>query len=360
MRKVLVVVGTDSEAIRALPLIHSLRAVPSMQTVVCIAAQDSQLLAAELASFGFLVDEELELIRQTLNANVSPGVDRVIGKHKPDCVLVYGDACKSMASFSGHSLFGCLGAGLRMYELRHHSAESANPRGINLTATRYFVSSVTSRDNLLEEGVAPENVFLTDSTEVDAALMVAERIRNDDVLRTKLAADFPFLDPDKRLILIAGYRHENRSGHMASLSPALKCLAMRSDLQIVCLACSDSGMDEVMDEKFAGLPNITFVQPQDYLHSVYLMLTAYFIITGPDVTPKEVLALGKPVLEMRDLSGYRDAGAIDDLAERDADRILQECARLLDDPACYRTFSFHRTPHGDGHASQRIVETLLR
>src|SRR5512141_1997210 len=102
MRKILVVIGTDAEAIRAVPLMRCLRAIPSIQTVVCIAAQNSLLLAGELADFGFLVDVDLELIRQSPNADrVAPGVARVIGKHKPDFVLVYGDASAAMASFSG-------------------------------------------------------------------------------------------------------------------------------------------------------------------------------------------------------------------------------------------------------------------
>ena len=158
MRKILVVIGTDSEAIRAVPLIHCLRAVPSVQTVVCIAAQDSQLLARELANFGFLVDVDLELIRQTANADLAPGVNRVIGKHRPDLVLVYGDASAAMASFSRHASFGNLGKGLRMYELHYHSAESADTRMIDLTSTRYFVSSEASRNNLLMEG-SPMRIY---------------------------------------------------------------------------------------------------------------------------------------------------------------------------------------------------------
>jgi UDP-N-acetylglucosamine 2-epimerase (non-hydrolysing) len=359
MRKILVVIGTDAEAIRAVPLIHCLRAIPSIQTVVCIAAQDSQLLAGELANFGFLVDVDLELIRQTVNSDLAPGVDRVIGKRKPDFVLVYGDASESMASFSRHASFGNPGTGLRMYELQYHSEESASPQMIDLVATRYFVSSELSRDNLLMDGVPPENIFITDSTEVDAVMMVAERIRNDEALNTKLAADFSFIDPNKRLILVTGHRHENHDGHLESLCQALKRLAVRADVQVIFPVSPDSSVNEVMDEICADYPNIEFIQPQGYLHSVYLMLTAYFIVTDPGNTPKEALSLNKPVLEMPDMFERPEAGTINPV-ERDADRILQECTMLLDDPSYYRTFSTLCNPYGDGHASQRIVETLLR
>jgi UDP-N-acetylglucosamine 2-epimerase len=47
-------------------------------------------------------------------------------------------------------------------------------------------------------------------------------------------------------------------------------------------------------------------------------------------------------------------------AGTDEGGILRECTMFLDDPAYYQAFSMHRNPYGDGHASQRIVETLLR
>ena len=359
MRKILVVIGTDSEAIRAVPLIRCLCAVPSVQTVVCIAAQDSQLLAAELENFGFLADVNLELIRQAANGELAPGVDRVIGMHKPDFVLVYGDASAPMASFSRQAAFGNLGTGLRMYELHYHSAEGASPGTISLTTTRYFVSSDISRDNLLMEGVSPENIFITDSTEVDAVLMIAERIRNDDALNAKLAADLSFIDPNKRLILVTGHRHESHDGRLESLCRALKRLAVRADVQVVIPVHPDSPVNELIGEICADFPNIALIQPQGYLQSLYLMLAAYFIVTDPGSTPKEALSLGKPVLEMPDMFERPQAGTVNPV-ERDADRILQECTMLLDDTSYYRAFSTLCNPYGDGHASQRIVETLLR
>jgi UDP-N-acetylglucosamine 2-epimerase (non-hydrolysing) len=203
-------------------------------------------------------------------------------------------------------------------------------------------------------GVSPENIFITDSTEVDALLMVAERIRNDDALNTKLAADLPFLDPDKRLILVTGYRSENSERHLQSLCRALKRLAVRPDVQVVFLVHPDSMVNEVMDEISAELANIELIQPQGYLHSIYLMQAAYFIVAEPGDTPKEVLSLCKPVLEMPDMFERPDAEG------RDSGRILQECTMLLDNPAYYRAFSTLCNPYGDGHASQRIAETLLR
>ena len=218
---------------------------------------------------------------------------------------------------------------------------------------------MTARDTLVIDGCSPEDIFITDSTEVDAVMMVAERIRKDDALNTKLAADFSFIDPNKRLIFVSGHRRENDDGRLESLCRALKRLAVRADVQVVFPVHPDSSMNEVIDEICADYPNIELIQPQGYLHSLYLMLAAYFIVTDPGNTPKEALSLSKPVLEMPDISQRRKAGSISPV-EQDADRILQECTLLLDDPSYYRAFSTLCNPYGDGHASQRIAETLLR
>jgi UDP-N-acetylglucosamine 2-epimerase (non-hydrolysing) len=343
-------------------LIQRLRAVQSMRTVVCIAAQHCESLVHELANFGIEAEEALGSVKQGAKANLSQGVDRVIAKHQPDCVLVYGDADQSMASFRRHASFGNLGAGLRMYELRHHNPEGEEPHKIDLTATRYFVSSERSRDNMLKDGVATENLFVTDSTEVDAVLMVAERIRNDEKLKAKLAGDFPFLDPNKRLILVTEYRQEDAGGRFESLCRILTRLAMRPDVQLAFLLHPDRRENGIPCETFAEHPNIALIQPRDYLHAVYLMQAAFLILSDPDDVPKGALSLKKPVLVMSDSPGSletAEAGTFNH-AGTDAGRILRECTMFLDDPSYYKAFSTHRNPYGDGHASQRIVETMLR
>jgi UDP-N-acetylglucosamine 2-epimerase (non-hydrolysing) len=357
MHKILVVIGSRPEAIKAAPLIYRLRAVPSMHTVVCIAAQQGQKFAHELEDFALHADEEL-----IPGADLSQGVDHAIAKHRPDTVLVYGNADKTMASFRRQAAFGNLGTGLRMYELYHHSPECEQSHKIDLTATKYFVSSERSRDNMLNEGVSAENLYVTDSTEVDAVLMAAERIRNDEKLKARLAGDFPFLDPKKRLILVTGSKQEEVGGRLESLCRNLTRLAMRPDVQLAFLLHPDDKGNETPDEIFGNHSNIALIQPRDFLHEVYLMQAAFLILSDPDDVPKGALSLKKPVLVMNDTPECREAAEADILnpSTIDARCILRECVMFLDDSSYYQAFSGHRNPYGDGHASQRIVETLLR
>lgn len=362
MRKILVVVGNYSEVIVMAPLVHRLRALPSLQTVIYVTDQHLQMFNQMFGHSGIQPDEELGQIQLEQGSSVLRCIDQILEKHQPDCVLAHGDSATEIETFLLQNPVGNVEAGLRMYELHYPSSQETNCREIDLIGTCYFVPSEGARKNLLLEGVASEKIYLADSMVVDALRMVTERISNDDALKADLAASFPFLDSNRRLILVTRHRHGNQDGRLESLCRAIKRLAMRPDVQVVYPVHPDSRMNEVVDEIFANHPNITLIQPQDYVHFVYLMQAAYLVLTDPDDFLKEALSLGKPVLVMRDAAERPeavDAGTIK-LVGTDGERILRECTMFLDDPSYYRAFSSHRNPYGDAHASKRIVEILLR
>ncbi|HLP96869.1 MAG TPA: UDP-N-acetylglucosamine 2-epimerase (non-hydrolyzing) [Sideroxyarcus sp.] len=371
MRKILVVIGTRPEAIKMAPLVYRLRAEPALKTIVCLTAQHRQMLDQVLEIFDIQADEDLNLMKQgqsltELHVNVMSGIDRVLERHKPDCMLVHGDTttakAAAMAAFYRHVAIGHVEAGLRTYDLNHPWPEEMNRRVIDLVSAHYFAPTGVSRDNLLKEGIAGDKIHVTGNTVIDALLLVVERIRGDAALRARLAAAFPFLRPDKRLILVTGHRRENHGGGLENICRALKRLAMRPDVQVVYPVHPNPNVRNVVQEVFADDPNMTLIEPQDYLHFVYLMQASYLILTDSGGIQEEAPSLGKPVLVMRDVTERPEAiaaGTIK-LVGTDADRILGECARLLDDEAYYRTFSTHHNPYGDGRACQRIVEALLK
>lgn len=362
MRKILVVVGTYSEAILMAPLVHRLRAEPELQTIVCLAAQHRQMLSQALDIFGIGADEDFNPMGQWPNAPVSQGIDQVIEKYRPDWVLVYGDTAAAAESFHLRTPAGSRETGLRSYELHYADPEGTSGYGIDFISITHFVCSEVPRTKLLKEGVAAEKIYLTDSTAIDALLMVVERIRHDDALKARLAAAFPLIGPDRRLILVIGHRRENRSGGLENVCRALRRLAARPDVHVAYPVPPNPKARGIVEQLFANHSGITLIEPQDYTHSVYLMEAAYLILADSGDTPKEALSMGKPVLVMRDVAERPeviDAGTVK-LVGTDAERILRECTMFLDDRSYYRAFSTHRNPYGDGQASRRIAEILLR
>jgi UDP-N-acetylglucosamine 2-epimerase (non-hydrolysing) len=356
MRKILVVVGTYSEAILMAPLVQRLREAPALQTFVHVIPAQRRTINQVLSFFGIRLDEGLAPAQQETGAHERQDIDHVIEKLRPDCVLVHGDtsaAIKSSCLYTGQTE-----AGLRVHELRYPRQETG--RKLDLIATSHFVTSEVSRDNLLREGVAAGSIYLTGSLAVEAMLIAVERMRKDAALKAELATSFPFLDPDKRLILVIGHRREDRGGGLESVCRALKRLAMRRDVQVVYPAPLNPGARGIVEEIFADHPAIALIGPQDYLHTVYLMQAAYLILADSGATPEEVLALSKPVLVMRSVAECPeaiDAGTIK-LVGTDTGRILRECTMFLDDPSYRRAFSTHRNPHADGLDSRRIVAML--
>lgn len=252
--------------------------------------------------------------------------------------------------------------GLRLHQLNYPSSTGSERREIELTGTFNFVPSDFSRSERRKEGIAYETIYVTGSMLVEAVQMAAARIGKDDVLKADLAAAFPFLDPNRRLIFVTEHRHARRGARLDGLYRALKRLAMRPDLQVACSVMSDSMHDRIMAEIFAGYPNITLIRPQDYVHLTYLMQSAHFVLTDQDDYLQEALSLRKPVLIMRNAGEFPKAGdwGTTKLVGTDSEHILRECSLFLDDQSHYRAYSNPRIPHRDGHTSRRIVETLLR
>ncbi len=355
MRKILVVIDRYSDAILMAPLIRRLRQERSLQPLICLSAPPQERAVQVLNGFGILAGASANQI--PLETAGWEGIDQAILRHRPDCVMVHGAGASSITSFPVSVPAGNVDAGLRMYELGYTAAQGVD----GVMAQRFFVTSETSLDNLLRLGVSAREIYLTGDLAIDALRMAVERVR-DEFLGADLAASFPFIDPAKRLILVIGHRRENHGGGLEGVCRALRRLATRTDVHVAYPLPPSPMARNVVEDAFANHPGVTLTEPRDYLRWVYLMQAAYLILADSGDTPKEALAMGKPVLVMRDVAERPevvDAGAIK-LVGTDAERILRECTLFLDDPSYYRAFSSHRNPYGDGLASQRIVEMLLR
>ena len=95
--KILVVMGTRSEAIKLAPVIMELRRhQDGIQTVVCATGQHREMLQQALKPFGLHPDFNLDVMtaNQSLadvTSAVLKGMDSVLEREKPDMVLVQGD-----------------------------------------------------------------------------------------------------------------------------------------------------------------------------------------------------------------------------------------------------------------------------
>lgn len=368
-KKVMVVFGTRPEAIKMAPVVHALREHESLEAQVVVTAQHRQMLDQVLEIFGIVPDADLDIMQpgQTLpdvTARIVQGMTPVLARLAPDMVLVHGDTsttlATALAAFYARVPTGHVEAGLRTGDMQAPWPEEMNRRLTSPLSSVHFAPTDGSRDNLLREGISADSIHVTGNTVIDALLQVDARLREDSTLREQMEARFPFLDSDRRLLLVTGHRRENFGAGFERICEALATLAQRRDLQIVYPVHLNPNVQEPVNRHLSSSTNVHLVEPQDYLPFVYLMQRSHLILTDSGGVQEEAPSLGKPVLVMRETTERPEAvtaGTVR-LVGTDVERIVGEVTRLLDDDAEYSRMSEAHNPYGDGQASARIANIL--
>ena len=379
MKKILLVFGTRPEAIKMCPLVKEFQKYPEdFETLVCVTGQHRKMLDQVLRIFDVKPDYDLNIMKQgqdlyDITARVLTGMRNVLDKTNPDIVLVHGDTTTStaaaLAAFYRQIPVGHVEAGLRTHNIYSPWPEEMNRQITGRIATYDFSPTPLSRQNLLDEGVAPEKIIVTGNTVIDALHMVVDRIKGDSALQTQLAEQLLGAGYDvsrnRRLVLITGHRRENFGEGFLNICRAIRDLAKRyQEVDFVYPMHLNPNVrkpiHEVFGEHLEDLGNLFFIEPLEYLDFVYLMEKSTLVLTDSGGIQEEAPGLGKPVLVMRDTTERPealDAGTVK-LVGTDYDKIVDEVSRLLDDSAAYDAMSHAVNPYGDGHACARIVGKL--
>lgn len=368
-KKVMVVFGTRPEAIKMAPVVHALEQHPNLQPLVAVTAQHRQMLDQVLELFEITPDADLDIMQpgQTLpdvTARIVQGMTPVLAELKPDMVLVHGDTSTTLstalAAFYARIPIGHVEAGLRTGNMQAPWPEEMNRRLTAPLASLHFAPTEGSQQNLLREGTDPDTVHVTGNTVIDALLQVADKLESTPALQHAMQERFPFLDPNKRLLLVTGHRRENFGDGFERICKALAQLAQRDDLQIVYPVHLNPNVQEPVRRHLSALDNVHLIEPQDYLPFVYLMQQSHIILTDSGGVQEEAPSLGKPVLVMRETTERPeavDAGTVR-LVGTDTHRIVTEVAKLLDDPDAYTAMAMAHNPYGDGKACGRITRAI--
>uniref|UniRef100_UPI004048ABB8 non-hydrolyzing UDP-N-acetylglucosamine 2-epimerase n=1 Tax=Rheinheimera sp. TaxID=1869214 RepID=UPI004048ABB8 len=370
--KVLTVFGTRPEAIKMAPLVHALSADKRFVAKVCVTAQHRQMLDQVLALFDITPDYDLNIMqpRQTLTdvtTAILKGLQPVLAEFKPDVVLVHGDTATtlsaSLAAYYQQIKVGHVEAGLRTGNIYSPWPEEGNRKLTGALASYHFAPTATSQQNLLSENVTPESISVTGNTVIDALLLVTAKIEQDKALATELADRYPFLESNKKMLLVTGHRRESFGGGFERICEALKQLALSFPaLQIVYPVHLNPNVQQPVNRLLAGLNNVFLIEPQDYLPFVYLMMRSHIILTDSGGIQEEAPSLGKPVLVMRDTTERPEAvtaGTVK-LVGTDISKIVSEVSNLLTNDTAYDSMSHAHNPYGDGKACQRILDTLFQ
>jgi UDP-N-acetylglucosamine 2-epimerase (non-hydrolysing) len=232
---------------------------------------------------------------------------------------------------------------------------------VDRISDRLFAPTASARDNLLRENLSADKIVVTGNTVIDALFAVRDALR-DAALTRSLAERFGFLDPAKRLVLVTGHRRESFGRGFDEICAGLRRVAERSDVEIVYPVHLNPAVQRPVRRALADLSNVHLIDPVGYVSFVYLMTRSHVILTDSGGIQEEAPALGKPVLVMREVTERPEAVAAGTVAlvGTDPQRIYDAVTELLDSPERYAVFARAHNPYGDGLASQRIRDALLR
>ena len=356
--------GTRPEAIKMAPLVLELQKHPEkIESIVTVTAQHRQMLDQVLETFNITPDYDLNIMkdRQTLvdvATAALQGLDRVMKEAQPDIVLVHGDTATtfvgSLAAFYNQIAIGHVEAGLRTGQKYSPYPEEMNRQLTGVMADLHFAPTDVSKNNLLREAKPEEAIFVTGNTAIDA-------------LKTTVREDYshPVLEKigDDRLILLTAHRRENLGDPMRNMFRAIKrLLAEHDDVQVIYPVHMNPAVREVANEVLGDDNRIHLIEPLEVFDFHNFAARSYMILTDSGGVQEEAPSLGKPVLVLRDTTERPEgiaAGTLK-LAGTDEETIYSMAKELLEDEAAYTAMSHASNPYGDGFASKRIVEALIK
>lgn len=365
MIKIFTVFGTRPEAIKMAPLIYELKKRPSIDCKVCVTAQHREMLDMVLNLFKIKPDFDLDIMtqRQTLASITTKalnGLEEVFHEEKPDMVLVHGDTSTtfagSLAAYYNQIKVGHVEAGLRTYDKYFPFPEEMNRRLTGAIADLHFSPTKNNRTNLINEGINPDNIFVTGNTVIDA-------------FKTTIKKDFSFegtplegIDMSKRIVLMTAHRRENLGAPLENICRAVARLVRDfPDIELIYPVHLNPAVRDTAFSILGNIPRVHLVDPLDVdvLHNA--MNKSYLILTDSGGLQEEAPALGKPVLVLRgetERPEAAEAGTVK-IAGTSEDIIYSLASQLLTDEKEYHRMSVAVNPYGDGNASRRIADAIL-
>ena len=379
----MLVFGTRPEAIKMAPLVKCLQQRDDeFEPIVCVTGQHREMLDQVLKIFDIKPNYDLNIMKAgqdlyDITTRVLLGMRDVLSQVKPDVVLVHGDTTTStataLAAFYQQIPVGHVEAGLRTHNIYSPWPEEMNRQITGRISTLDFAPTALSRQNLLDEGVGEEHIFVTGNTVIDALHIVVNKIKNDNKLSESISAslleqgyDVKRLESDRKLVLITGHRRENFGDGFLNICNAIKHLSEKyPHVDFVYPMHLNPNVrkpiHKIFGDNLNNLGNLFFIEPLEYLDFVFLMNKSSIVLTDSGGIQEEAPGLGKPVLVMRDTTERPealDAGTVK-LVGTDYNKIVDNVSLLLDDENEYSIMSRANNPYGDGKASPRIAEALL-
>lgn len=362
--KVMTIFGTRPEAIKMAPLVLELKKRADIfEPIVTVTAQHREMLDQVLEIFEITPDFDLNIMKQSqtlaeITTRALLGLDEVMKETKPDIVLVHGDTsttfAASLAAYYNQVVIGHVEAGLRTWDKYSPYPEEMNRQLTGVMADLHFSPTEKSKQNLLDENKSPDWISVTGNTAIDALKTTVKDTYSD-----------PLLDSlnGKRLVLMTAHRRENLGQNMQQMFRAIKRLVeAHDDIQVIYPVHLNPVVKQTAEEILGNDERIKLIAPLSVVDFHNFAARSYLILTDSGGVQEEAPSLGVPVLVLRDTTERPEgieAGTLE-LVGTDEDKIFEVANKLLTDKVAYEKMAKASNPYGDGEASRRIADEIIR
>jgi UDP-N-acetylglucosamine 2-epimerase (non-hydrolysing) len=358
-----VVFGTRPEAIKLAPVIDEIRRRNIFRLTVISSGQHKEMLDGILELWGIKVDIALATHDNISQVSAIPQLMIDLEPHlkqlNPAVIIVQGDtATATAAAILSHAMkipVAHVEAGLRSFDIWNPWPEESNRCMIDALSSLHFPPTEGSANNLLKEGHA-DSVFVTGNTVVDALHHVSKLLTTHPNIQLGLEAQlgFPLAEP---FILFTQHRREGFGAGQTSVFESVVDLANRGN-KIVFPVHLNPRVQDNAQRMLSGHKNIFLIPPQPYLPFVQLLQKCSLLISDSGGLQEEAPSFGKHIIITRKTTERAEVieSGWGTLVGFDKQLIISAALRAMKTP----NLTTKSNPFGDGHASSKIVDQLVR
>lgn len=354
------VVSTRLEMIKMAPVIFQLCMCSWAKVYLICNSMPQRLLKEILDLFNLNTDFDLNFIKfnhstEQHKETLFIKLDSLIKKQHLDVLLAAGNSTSaffsSLVAFHQQIPFGHIVTGLQ------HSNNNFLTRTVNriLTdtlSTWNFVSTNTEKEQLSQEDIQSNKIFITGNTGVDAVQWILKNKPDRN--------HYGYL---QNLIITTVNQYPHFEGNLHNICSAILSLSNNfDDLNFIVTAHANKKVQQELSKFMSNQPHIHLLPLLSYDEFIHLMQRAILILTDSENVQEEASALHKPVLILRSSTEKAEivAEGLGLLVGTSKKEIIKNVNALLTDGKRYLKLTQCPSPYGDGHAAERIAEILKK
>jgi len=299
------------------------------------------------------------------------GIEDILLKERPDCVILYGDTNSTLAGALAASKLHFpvihIEAGLRSFN--KNMPEELNRIMSDHSSTLLFAPTNAAFKNLMHEGFRPENsppytldnpkIYLSGDIMYDNTLFFAQ------LAEKKRATILNELSVERDNFILVTIHREVNTDNIVRLEAILTTLKSLSEEYLIkfimplhprTIISLKTRLERLYNELLA-CKHITIVPPVSFLEMTLLEKTSKFIITDSGGVQKESHFFRKPCLVLRKETEWielvNNGTAV--LVDADPEKIRNEFRRFMNDGSDLEYPGFY----GDGKTAEFILKEIM-